>query len=137
MPHSAALVAFNDQADAAEADLARILERTASGLLGDDHRSEDTEPWLTARLDAFTTAVDHGAVQLCEHLAEATAPRPAFGILGTNRLACPACASSLSPDGEVRCARCGQPADLMEPALVNLGTIALLVLLCDPCATAE
>lgn len=132
-----AVIAFDDQADAAEADLSRILERTAAGLLGNDTHSEQPAPWLTAKLDAFAAAVDTGAVQLCEHLADATAPRPAFGILGSPRLTCPACASRLGPDEDVRCDRCGRAAELMEPAIANLGTIALLILVCDPCTRDE
>lgn len=130
-------LAFDDQADAAQAHLARILEHTADGLLGDDHSTEAPGPWLSARLDAYMAEVDAGAAQLCEHLAEATAPRPAFGILGSPRLVCSACARELIPAREICCARCGEPAEQMEPALANLGTIALLILLCDPCARHE
>jgi hypothetical protein len=134
MPHPAD-IAFTDQADAAEAHLSRILDHTAAGLLGDDHRTEDIAPWLAHRLGEFAAELANREMQLCEHLANATAPHPAFGILGADRLACPACARALTPAGDVLCARCGQPTELMEPALVNLGTIALLVLTCDPCAT--
>lgn len=127
-PHA---VAFDDQADAAETHLARILEHAAPVLLGEDNHTETPAAWLTARLDQFTAAVDTGHVALCTHLAQATAPQPAFGILGADQLTCPACAAAL-PD-HVPCARCGAPIEQAEPAIANLGTIALLVLTCDPC----
>jgi hypothetical protein len=130
-------IAFTDQAKAAEADLARILDRTAPDVLGHDAYDAAPARWLTARIDAFATAVQDGTVQLCAHLEHATAPLPAFGILGALRLACRACAGDLTPAGDALCDRCGQPADLAEPAIANLGTIALLILQCDPCATTE
>jgi len=130
-------IAFHDQADAAEAELSRIIAHAAPDVLGDDAYDAAPAPWLTARLDAFAAAVEDGSVQLCEHLEHATAPLPAFGILGTLRLACLACANTLGPTEDVLCDHCGQATDLVEPAIVNLGTIALLILQCDPCATAE
>jgi hypothetical protein len=127
-------IAFNDQADAARAHLARILERTAPGLLGEYHRNTEITPWLLPHLGAFAVDLANGSVQLCEHLARATSPHPAFGILGTPRLACPACVRALTPAADLRCDRCGNPADEFEPALAEFGTIALVVLQCDTCA---
>lgn len=136
MPHLHA-VAFDDQADAAERELSRTIEAIAPQLLGESHDAAP-EPWLTARLDGFAAGVEHGAVQLCWHLQNAATPRPAYGVLSLNRLVCRECLPTLIPKGEHlrcdRCDRCGRPADIVEPALANLGTIALLILQCDPCA---
>jgi len=130
-------IAFNDQADAAEADLSRILAATAPQLLGDQAQDEEPAPWLTARLDQFMTGVEAGTVQLCEHLAHATGPRPAFGVLGLNRLGCTQCLHAIRPEdgADYPCDRCGQQADLVAPGIVHLGTVALLILECDPCAS--
>lgn len=134
MPHPSA-VAFDDQADAAEAELARTIERIAPHLLGDSY-DETPAPWLTARLDAYAAGVDDGAVQLCPHLRRATTPLPAYGALSLDRLVCRACLPTLKPADHRgdRCDRCGHGAEMVEPAIANLGTIALLVIQCDPCA---
>lgn len=134
MPHPAD-IAFNDQADAAEADLARILNATTPYLLGDQTHDEEPAPWLVAKLGQFVAELGSGTVQLCEHLAHATSPRPAFGILGLDLIGCPTCLHAIQPqDGtDYPCSRCGQPAELMEPAVYTLGTIGLLILQCDPC----
>jgi hypothetical protein len=136
MPHPAD-IAFNDQADAAEAELSRILDRTTPALLGDQARDEEPAPWLVAKLDQFVTGVESGTVQLCQHLANATSPRPAFGVLGLGRLHCMQCLSAIRPeDGtDYPCDHCGQSAELAAPAIFNFGTVALLILECDPCAS--
>jgi hypothetical protein len=132
-------IAFADQADAAEAHLARILDRTAPALLGTDTDFSEPEPWLSARLDGFAAGIASGAVQLCDHLEHGAGPRPAFGILGRPRLACTACLSELGPDADedYHCDRCGKAVDLMEPAIATLGAVALVIVLCDRCATAR
>ena len=128
--------AHADQADAAHEHLARILERTAPALLGNDTSDTEPEPWLSARIDAFLERIEHDAVQLCAHLARATAPMPAFGILGIPRLACTVCVSTLGPTehADYQCDRCNQPTTVMEPAIATLDTIALVIVLCDLCA---
>jgi hypothetical protein len=129
-------IARADQADAAHEHLARILERTAPALLGTDTTDTEPEPWLAARMDAFADRIEAGAVQLCTHLEHATAPMPAFGILGIPRLACTACVTQLGPTehADYRCDRCNQPTTVMEPAIATLDTIALVIVLCDLCA---
>ena len=130
---------LQDQTDAARAHLNRIVDRTAPALLGTDTRDTEPAPWLAARLDAFLDGIESGAVQLCAHLEHATGPRPAFAILGRNNLACPACAPTLAPAAgeDYHCDHCGQPADLMEPSIATLGNAAILIVLCDTCATAR
>lgn len=131
-------IALADQADAAEAHLTRILDRTAPALLGTDTTDAEPAPWLAARLDAFAEGIATGAVQLCAHLEHA-GPQPAFGMLGLPRLGCLACVTQLAPaeNEDYHCDRCGDVIELMEPAIANLGTIALVIVLCDHCATAR
>ena len=133
-------IAFADQLQAAEDHLAAILARTAPRL----GLTEETSPspWLSDRIEQFAEDILSGDVRVCEHLAQPISPQPALGVFGNGpgRLACLHCVRTLMPTGPrtpIHCDHCGAPMDDAGPVLVEVGPVALLVLLCDPCAEYE
>lgn len=132
--------AFADQLQAAEDELSQILATAAPRLGLTDETSPS--PWLLDRIDRFSDDILSGDVQLCEHLARPANPRPAFGVFGDGpgRLACAQCARSLvpaNPRAPIHCDHCGRPLDEAGLVLVEIGAVAILVMLCDPCAELE
>jgi hypothetical protein len=132
--------AFADQLQAAEDHLASILARTAPRL----GLTEETSPspWLSDRIEQFAEDILSGDVHVCDHLAQPASPQPAFGIFGNSpgRLACLQCVRILLPadlSTPIHCDHCGCPIDDAGPVLVEVGPVALLVLLCNPCAELE
>lgn len=133
-------IALADQLQAAEDELARILAVSAPRL----GLTEETSPspWLLDRIDQFSDDILSGDVLLCEHLARPASPRPAFGVFGDGpgRLACAQCARSLvptDPRAPIPCDHCGRALNDAGLVLVEIGAVALLVMLCDPCAELE
>jgi hypothetical protein len=133
-------IAFADQIQAAEDHLASILAQTALRL-GLTHETGPSE-WLSDRIEQFANHILSGAVGLCDHLARPASPQPAIGVFsdGPGRLACLQCARTLTPTdphAPIHCDRCGTPMDDAGLVLVEVGAVALLVMLCDPCAELE
>ena len=132
--------AFADQLQAAEDHLASILARTAPRL----GLTEETNPspWLSDRIEQFAEDILTGHVHVCDHLARPANPQPAFGVFGNGpgRLACLKCVRTLMPTDlriPIHCDHCGCSMDDAGLVLVEVGPIALLVLLCDSCAELE
>jgi hypothetical protein len=133
-------IAFADQIQAAEDHLASILAQTAPRL-GLTYETAPS-PWLTARIEQFAEDILTGHVQVCDHLARPASPQPAFGVFGDGpgRLACLQCARTLTPTdptASIHCDHCGVPMDDVGLVLVEVGAVALLIMLCDPCAELE
>jgi len=133
-------IAFADQLQAAEDHLASILARTAPRL----GLTEETSPspWLSDRIEQFAEDILNGNVDVCEHLARPANPQPAFGVFGNGpgRLACLQCSRTLTPadpNAPIHCDHCATPMDDTGLVLVEVGAVALLVMLCDPCAELE
>ena len=133
-------IAFADQIQAAEDHLAAILAETAPRL-GLTYETGPS-PWLSDRIEQFADDILSGVVELCPHLARPASPQPAMGVFGNGpgRLACLQCVPALTPadpNAPIRCDHCGVPMDDAGLVLVEVGAVALLVMLCDPCAALE
>ncbi|MGH3414881.1 MAG: hypothetical protein ACRDVE_18960 [Actinocrinis sp.] len=127
--------ALVDQIEAAEADLERILNRAAPAFSMDFHEEIPTG-WLAERIDQFVRDLLTDRLECCEHLTRG--PRPAFAALATPGLVvCQLCTKRLvgDPDAELPCDRCGGNGPEAQLTAANLGTVVLLIVECDHCAS--
>lgn len=130
-------IALADQFQAAEDDLERILKASAPSI----GMTEEAEPgpWLAARLDHFADDALADRVTTCEHLHPGNGPRPAFGMLhgGPGLIVCQDCMHRLTPPRPLTCDQCTAATDEFHLATVQMGTVALLILRCTPCAESD
>jgi hypothetical protein len=125
--------ALADQFQAAEAHLERIL-KAAAPAIGLTREATPT-PWLAARLDTFADDLFGGRVTTCHHLTAAHGPAPAFGVLngGPGLVVCRRCMHRLTGDETLSCDRCAAQVPEFALCTVQLGNLALLIVLCGEC----